>query len=326
MAPQHHPQQRRARARRRQHEDRRRVLRLAGRRRSAAACGSGARTAAISLLADPVGRTALPAAFAQRLRAPEPLHRPRVLRGQVGGEPRDRRRVEDRHHVDDLAQLLLQAVDEDRAGDRVAAELEEAVVDPQRSGLDAPAPRSTGRPGSAPAPCAARSAPRSVRRRVDPAPAAPCGPPCRWASAAAPPAPRAPTAPCTPAGSAPGDSRSSASDGVRLASTQRHVGHQPLVRAAAPSARATTTASRTAGMRRQRRLDLPQLDAEAAQLHLVVDAAQELDRAVRQAARQIARPVQPRARLGRERIGHEPLRRQLRPRPGSPRPTCTPPM
>ena len=49
------------------------------------------------------------------------------------------------------------------------------------------------------------------------------------------------------------------------------------------SSRATTTASRTAGMRRQPRLDLPKLDPEAADLHLEVVAAQELDVPVRAA-------------------------------------------
>ena len=43
----------------------------------------------------------------------------------------------------------------------------------------------------------------------------------------------------------------------------------------------------------ERRLDLAQLDAEAADLHLVVDAAQELDVAVGQVARQVAGPVEP---------------------------------
>src|SRR4051794_9263218 len=67
-------------------------------------------------------------------------------------------------------------------------------------------------------------------------------------------------------------------------------------------------------LRGQRRLDLPQLDAQAPHLDLVIEPAQEVDRPVRQVARQVPRPVQPRARLARERIGHEFLRRQLRPR------------
>ena len=46
----------------------------------------------------------------------------------------------------------------------------------------------------------------------------------------------------------------------------------------------------------QRRLDLAQLDAEAADLHLVVDAAQVLELAVGQAAGQVAGAVEPRRR------------------------------
>src|SRR6185295_11047873 len=59
-------------------------------------------------------------------------------------------------------------------------------------------------------------------------------------------------------------------------------------------------------------LDLSQLDAIAAHLHLVVDAAQELDLAASQPAGQVARPVQPGSRYGREGVGNEPLRGQIR--------------
>ena len=45
----------------------------------------------------------------------------------------------------------------------------------------------------------------------------------------------------------------------------------------------------------QRGLDLPQLDAEAADLHLVIDAAQVLQVAVRQAAGQVPRTVETRS-------------------------------
>ena len=70
-------------------------------------------------------------------------------------------------------------------------------------------------------------------------------------------------------------------------------------------------------------LDLAGLDAEAADLDLLVDAAEELDRAVRQPARQVAGSVKARARravqttaragLRGEGIGHEALRREIRP-------------
>ena len=58
-------------------------------------------------------------------------------------------------------------------------------------------------------------------------------------------------------------------------------------------------------------LDLAQLDAEAADLHLIVVAAQELEVAVRQVAGQVPGLVEPVAR--HERAGDELLRRQLRP-------------
>ena len=62
----------------------------------------------------------------------------------------------------------------------------------------------------------------------------------------------------------------------------------------------------------QRRLDLPRLDAEAAQLHLVVGAAEELDLAVGREARQVARPIEPLAGSA-QRMGDEALRRQAGP-------------
>ena len=63
---------------------------------------------------------------------------------------------------------------------------------------------------------------------------------------------------------------------------------------------------------RQDGLDLARLDAEAADLHLRVQAAQVLQRAVGEPARPVSRPVQPRARLAAEGIRHEPCRRQGR--------------
>ena len=61
------------------------------------------------------------------------------------------------------------------------------------------------------------------------------------------------------------------------------------------------------GVRQERSLDLPQLDAEAADLHLVVDAPQELDGAVTVEADEIAGAVEAPAR-GAERVGEEPRR------------------
>ena len=67
----------------------------------------------------------------------------------------------------------------------------------------------------------------------------------------------------------------------RRGAVGHHVGDQP--RSRRPSSRATTTASRTPGWRGERGLDLAQLDPEAADLDLVVEPAQVLERAVRQA-------------------------------------------
>ncbi|GAA4680594.1 hypothetical protein GCM10023197_41260 [Gordonia humi] len=61
-----------------------------------------------------------------------------------------------------------------------------------------------------------------------------------------------------------------------------------------------------------RRFDLTELQALTAQLHLEVGAAQVLQLTVTIPPDQIARPVQPGAVA--ERIGDEPLRRQIRPR------------
>ena len=51
----------------------------------------------------------------------------------------------------------------------------------------------------------------------------------------------------------------------------------------------------------------------AAHLHLVIEPAQELELAVGRQRREVAGPVQPRRRIARERVGHEPLGGQLRP-------------
>src|SRR5207248_6435360 len=60
----------------------------------------------------------------------------------------------------------------------------------------------------------------------------------------------------------------------------------------------------------QDRFDLTELDAETADLHLIVDAADELDFSVLQMADEIARAVQPFS--VRERMRNELLRRQCR--------------
>src|ERR1019366_497130 len=62
---------------------------------------------------------------------------------------------------------------------------------------------------------------------------------------------------------------------------------------------------------RQHRLDLTQLDAEPADLHLVVAASQELDVAIRQIAREIAAAIHPDVGVFNEWVGHEPFGREF---------------
>ena len=158
---------------------------------------------------------------------------------------------------------------------------------------------STGRRGAA---YALRLAPRGAR-----APAARGGRPCRWASAAARRAPRTPPAPCS-SGSAPGERRRAGS--AAPAEPSPAAGRRRPPAACRPAASSPRHHHRLAHrrVRRERRLDLAQLDAEAADLHLVVDAAEVLDGAVRQPAREVAGPVEPRPGARAERIGDEAAR------------------
>src|SRR6185369_4471898 len=59
--------------------------------------------------------------------------------------------------------------------------------------------------------------------------------------------------------------------------------------------------------------DLTQLDAEAPQLHLIVEPAEMFDVSVCQIPPHIARPVQSRSPFAAVWMGNEALRRQLRP-------------
>src|SRR6185312_16044989 len=60
------------------------------------------------------------------------------------------------------------------------------------------------------------------------------------------------------------------------------------------------------------RLDLTRLDAETADLHLPVEPAVILDAAVRAHPGPVARAIEALSGRGGQRIGHEPLRRQVR--------------
>src|SRR5205085_788612 len=66
-------------------------------------------------------------------------------------------------------------------------------------------------------------------------------------------------------------------------------------------------------MPRQRCFDLAQLDAESANLHLMIVASQELDVAVGEIAHQVAGLVHPGSRLAAEGIGNKSFGGQLRP-------------
>jgi hypothetical protein len=88
----------------------------------------------------------------------------------------------------------------------------------------------------------------------------------------------------------------------------------PRAAARAARPRASRPPPRARPRARQRRLDLAELDAVAAQLHLLVAAAEELEVAVREPAREVAGAVEARARLAPEGIRDERLRRALGPR------------
>ena len=161
-----------------------------------------------------------------------------------------------------------------RGQQRVAAEREEVVVAPDP--LDAQHLRPERRRASPRSACAARRSAAASR--------APLGRGQRLAvdlavgrRAAARRAPRTRTAPCSPAAAATAAARS----GVVGGATSSRDDDTPTRRASpGASSRATTTRLAHAGVLRQRGLDLAELDAVAAHLHLVVDAAEELERAV----------------------------------------------
>ena len=66
-------------------------------------------------------------------------------------------------------------------------------------------------------------------------------------------------------------------------------------------------------MSSQRRLDLTGLDAEAAHLHLLVDAPEEVQIARGQPTYPVSGAVEPGSRLAAEGVRHEPLGRKVRP-------------
>jgi hypothetical protein len=69
----------------------------------------------------------------------------------------------------------------------------------------------------------------------------------------------------------------------------------------------------------QSRFNFAQLDAVAANLHLMVETVKKFERAIRQTSHQIAGAIHTRTGLRRERIGHEAFARELWPVQISPR-------
>src|SRR6185369_17907105 len=100
---------------------------------------------------------------------------------------------------------------------------------------------------------------------------------------------------------------------VGTAHTAHGIGHQArfTVPVVVPIMPRQDNALPDFGMGSQNALDLPRLDAEAADLDLAVQAAEELDGAVQPLLRQVAGAIQPSSVAPG--IRNEPFRRQLRP-------------
>ena len=152
--------------------------------------------------------------------------------------------------------------------------------------------------------------PCPVRVGLGRAPAAPGGLSSRWTSTARHRAARRPPAPCARAASPCRKLRRSLVWRPSSALGD-HIGHQPLLsRRVFPSQDDDVAHGR---MLAERGLDFSEFDAEAADLHLVVGTAEELDVPVGQIAGQIAGFVQPCSGLGAEGVGNEFLGGQIRP-------------
>ena len=105
-----------------------------------------------------------------------------------------------------------------------------------------------------------------------------------------------------------------------IAVTQRQIRHQPPVAGDVLARQHHGVANLLEPA--QLRFDLAKLDAEAADLDLLIVAAQVLDSAVRPPAAQVPRLVQSRPRIGAKRRHHKTLRRQRRATPVAARYTC----
>ena len=207
---------------------------------------------------------------------------------------------------------------------RVAAELEEVVVRCRRGRRRAPRARSRRSPLESLA-AAPRRAPRLRPSRVGRGQRA-RGRPCRSGSAAARRAARSRGAPCRlgqPRRAARAASRPAV--GARRGSGSRDVGHEPRVAGVRPRAprrppRAPPACAASAASISPSSMRKPRIFTWWSMRPRYSISPSGSWRA------QVAGAVEPRARRRRERIGHEPLRGQLRRGRSSRAPTCTPPM
>ena len=166
--------------------------------------------------------------------------------------------------------------------------------------------------------CGARRTPDPGRVVSARAPVVPGGRSCRWTSGARHRAARRPPAPYSRAVCSLRKRRK-----LGRRKRRRAAPHRPPAASVCrcASSRARTTGSRTRRVLAKRGLDLAELDAKAADLDLVVGAAEELDGPVGPIAGQIAGPVEPCSGLGAEGIGNELLGGQLGPVEIAPRNT-----
>jgi hypothetical protein len=314
VAAEQDAQERRARARRRKDEDRRRVLpgRHAGNdcqwRDESAERGH-------PRCVDAAGRDIRLAArlVTERCGAPEAENRLRVLADQIGRHLRHGGGVEEDDDVHDPADLPLQPVDQDHAADRVAAEIEEGVVeahalDPERAAPEAREERLERRPRR----CVALPAAVLLRSRE------------RLAIHLAVRIER--------------QGREHHDGGrhhvVRQPLSQRlqqragclfvgrpfveitgDIGHQAPLAVPPVGSIFARHHDRLAdsGERQQHGLDLSQLDAKAPDLDLVILSPQVLHIAIGEEAPEVPRPVEPRSGAAAGRVRNEPLCRQVRP-------------
>src|SRR5689334_172758 len=96
----------------------------------------------------------------------------------------------------------------------------------------------------------------------------------------------------------------------RLPGSRSDIGQQALL----PAAIRSRLHDRLSHLRvlEQLRLDFAELDAKAADLHLLVVAAEEFDAAIGAPSAEITTSIQAGVRIGTERIGNECLRGELR--------------